>query len=316
MKITRYNRDEHFQIWDDFVEHNSINGTVFHTRKFLSYHGENKFDDRSIVIYENEKVIGVMLAAKLGNDMVSHPGTTGGGLVVHSSYYRMDKLEQLVNEVYDYFKDSIQVRLTEDIFYESKNNAMMLYLMGRKKKVSRELSMNIVICKEKEGVEHIIRASTRSAVRKYFKDGYKVELDQSEEGLIEYHEIVTENLKKFDSTPIHTVEDLLKIRQLLGEKMMYIKGVNHEGGTLGGLLLIRATRDVWHTQYIAKNYAYEIHSVVPAIIATAIDKFRTEDITNFNLGPCTEERGDVVNTSLAAFKESLGATAVNRYIIL
>lgn len=35
--------------WDNFVL-NSNNGTMFHSRKFLSYHPEGRFKDTSLVI--------------------------------------------------------------------------------------------------------------------------------------------------------------------------------------------------------------------------------------------------------------------------
>ena len=45
--------------WDDFVMDNSINGTFLQTRRFLSYHPVNKFEDVSILIFENNKIVAV-----------------------------------------------------------------------------------------------------------------------------------------------------------------------------------------------------------------------------------------------------------------
>ena len=42
--------------WDRFVL-NSDNGTIFHTRKFLSYHPKTRFKEASIVVTKNNKTL-------------------------------------------------------------------------------------------------------------------------------------------------------------------------------------------------------------------------------------------------------------------
>ena len=69
--------------WDDFVL-NAKNGGLFHTQKFLSYHNSEKWVDKSILIYQNEKIIGVFAACELNNEIISHAGSNCGGLIVSS----------------------------------------------------------------------------------------------------------------------------------------------------------------------------------------------------------------------------------------
>ena len=33
--LEKYNKPDHFKIWDDFVLNRSFNGTIFHTQKFM-----------------------------------------------------------------------------------------------------------------------------------------------------------------------------------------------------------------------------------------------------------------------------------------
>ena len=46
LNLLKYNSNK-FKEWDNFIENNSINGTIYHTQLFLSYH-KNKFIDNSI----------------------------------------------------------------------------------------------------------------------------------------------------------------------------------------------------------------------------------------------------------------------------
>jgi hypothetical protein len=52
--VVKYS-NESFDLWDTFVK-TSVNGNIYHTRRFLSYHDKNKFEDCSILIYKNERI--------------------------------------------------------------------------------------------------------------------------------------------------------------------------------------------------------------------------------------------------------------------
>ena len=86
LRIVEY-KSQHDIIWDDFVLNQSVNGTIFHTRKFLSYHSEGKFNDKSILLYSNETLIGVIAVSQTEKTFFSHKGTSGGGPIIHLEYF-------------------------------------------------------------------------------------------------------------------------------------------------------------------------------------------------------------------------------------
>ena len=53
MQIIKYKNNEHETLWDDYIV-KSNNGTIFHLRKFLSYHRDRNFKDCSLIFYEKE----------------------------------------------------------------------------------------------------------------------------------------------------------------------------------------------------------------------------------------------------------------------
>ncbi|MDP7071962.1 MAG: GNAT family N-acetyltransferase, partial [Candidatus Marinimicrobia bacterium] len=57
---TYYERDA--ELWDTFVQE-SNNGTLFHTRKFLSYHPSDRFKDRSLIFLKKGNPIALLPAA-------------------------------------------------------------------------------------------------------------------------------------------------------------------------------------------------------------------------------------------------------------
>ena len=50
IQIVKFN-NKFVDKWEEFIS-TSNNGTIFHLRKFLSYHKERTFDDHSFLFYE------------------------------------------------------------------------------------------------------------------------------------------------------------------------------------------------------------------------------------------------------------------------
>ena len=95
-------------LWDNFVK-NANNGTLFHLRRFLSYHPEGSFVDHSIEVYKKNTLFSVFPAAESNingkNLLVSHPGLTVGSFVVPESVSISDSLE-LTKILIDYAKEN------------------------------------------------------------------------------------------------------------------------------------------------------------------------------------------------------------------
>ena len=83
IKISKLSESDNI-IWDNFVNE-ANNGTIFHLRKFLSYHIERQFEDGSLIFELNNKILAVLPAAIVYNSkkkiLHSHPGASYGGVV-------------------------------------------------------------------------------------------------------------------------------------------------------------------------------------------------------------------------------------------
>ena len=90
--------------WDSFVK-NANNGTIFHLRKFFSYHPNDRFIDHSIEFYKNNSLFSVFPAAELminkNRLLVSHPGATVGSFVV-SEHLSISDSFKLIESLIEY----------------------------------------------------------------------------------------------------------------------------------------------------------------------------------------------------------------------
>ena len=80
LKINKFNSED-MTVWDNFVMNDSLNGTIYHTMLFLSYH-KDRFIDSSIMLYDKNKLIVVFPCCKVNEEYYSHRGSTCGGIVI------------------------------------------------------------------------------------------------------------------------------------------------------------------------------------------------------------------------------------------
>ncbi|HET6227682.1 MAG TPA: GNAT family N-acetyltransferase, partial [Bacteroidia bacterium] len=96
IEVKDYTGDHH-KAWDEFVRNVSRNGGIFQERDFLSYHPEGKFNDASLLFFEKGTLMAVFPAAIVSENgkekVVSHPGSSCGGLIFHDTATLQQVLE-------------------------------------------------------------------------------------------------------------------------------------------------------------------------------------------------------------------------------
>jgi hypothetical protein len=298
--------------WDRFVTEEAVNGTIWHTRRFLSYHPPGRFPDRSIFVMDGDTLAAVVPATDPGSSPFSHTGSTAGGPAVHPDYYRMRSLLSLVELLDEHYGTRLGMRLAESIFFEVEEDPI-LYAFGRDARVDMELG----VYRPLDGVDDFLagvpRARTRTSIRKLYRQGFEVHAAESDEEYGAFHDVLADNLERHETTPTHTCEELLDLRDRLGEDQRLLVGLQ-EGRIVGGTWMLRGTPRAWHTFYIAKDYDSD-HAVTPALLVAAMEHARATGARALNFGICTEERGQVANVGLFSFKESLGGTGIMRFTI-
>jgi hypothetical protein len=307
-------RSEHADEWDRFVLDDSVNGTVFHTRTFLNYHPDNRFTDTSILLRDGDTTVCVVPACEGDQGSFSHAGSAYGGPVVHPDYYRVKRLSKVIDQILDHFDDGIEMRLAPSIFGQRLNDPIV-YMIGRTHRVVRELSVYKNVSVD-DLIDSFRRSSTRSAVRKHVREGFTTEASDSVEDYRTFHSLLVDNLAFYDETPTHSVEELLDLRERLGQRQTLVVGRDTEGRIMAATWLIQASPSAWHTLYIVKDYEHSDHAAVPCVLLKAMQLTREAGVQYLNFGICTEDRGETMNIGLFDFKESLGGETINRYQLL
>lgn len=231
------------QEWDDFVSE-AVNGTLYHTLKFLSYHPPHRFASHHIVFRRKGHLVGVMPGVEVWEGdqkvWVSHPGASYGGLA-YSAQLKYHHLEEMVRCLVTYAKSkgfgAIRMTLPPVIYNSHPQQALDFALWRNGFGVIRtELTQAVSLDPSPEELFNHFVNKTRNAYRKAIKEGcqFRVLDPPNAEELEKFYQILDENRRGLGVKPAHTKEEIALLHQLVPERLM-MAVVEREGEMLAGI---------------------------------------------------------------------------------
>ena len=98
-QIQKYS-NEHYKEWNNFVAH-AKNATFLFHRDFMEYH-QDRFEDYSLLLFDdNQELIAVLPANRVGETLFSHLGLTYGGIVLQEKTKLSDFIS-IAKSVFEY----------------------------------------------------------------------------------------------------------------------------------------------------------------------------------------------------------------------
>ena len=300
--------------WDIFVN-GSDNGTIFHTRKFLSYHPKSRFKDASIVVLKNDKLFSVLPAVEVEREekkmFSSHSGASYGGFVYNIDLNLKDAFE-LVEGLLNYSGSSKYDRIQitpPPIIYESKYSNYIDFALVKNgfNYLKRDISSVVQLDIEAGQLLSTYRAEARTAVNKSIKKG--VLIKECEE-FDDYFKILKKNLKlRHDVTPTHTVEELKKLKKMFPEEIR-LWGAFLDKKLIAGVCNFNANPKVVLAFYISHDEDYQEYRAVNLLFYEIMKKYQEEGFRFLDFGIFTVNMDP--NWGLARFKENFGARGIFR----
>lgn len=302
------------QEWDDFIEQ-SDNGTMFHTRRFLSYHPEGRFKDVSLVMKKKNNIFSVLPAVLLERDgkkiLSSHAGASYGSFA-YSSDLNFQEAHDLVDILLDYAKklkcDRIQIT-PPPVIYQSKLSNYIDFALVRNgfQYLKREVSSVVQLDTPKEELIYTYRPEARTALKKAQKSGVEiVETDRFEE----YYEILKKNLKmRHNVNPTHTLDELLKLKYMFPTKIR-LWGAFLGDKLIAGVCNFSCNPKVVLAFYISHNEDFQEYRAVNLLFYEIMKKYQDEGYKFLDFGIFTVNMDP--NWGLGRFKENFGSRGIFR----
>ena len=300
--------------WDAFVE-SSTNGTMFHSRKFLSYHPKERFVDGSAVIIKNDKLFALFPAAIVERHgkriLSSHSGASYGGFV-HTDELNFKDAHDCVDALKDYAKaqqcDAIQMTLNPIIYQKHVSNYIDFALLRKGfTYLKREISSVVELPKNPEHIIHLYRDEAKRAIRKSQKNGVVIaECDRFED----YYTILSNNLKmRHGVTPTHTLDELLLLKKKFPARIR-LWGAFWDETLIAGVCNFTVNEKVVLAFYISHDETYQEYRPVNTLFYEIMKQSSFEGFDYLDFGIFTVNMEP--NWGLARFKENFGSRGIFR----
>ncbi len=300
--------------WDEFVNQ-SDNGTLFHTRKFLSYHPKKRFKDSSFVILKKGTLFSVFAAVIIERNgkkiLSSHSGASYGGFV-HKSNLNLKESFLIVETLIDYAKkmkcNSIELTPVPMIYQSKYSNYLDFALIKngfeyKKREISSVVQLDIP-----EGMLlFTFRSTARTATKKSKKLGIEIrECDEFEN----YYEILKKNLgMRHNVQPTHTLRELKKLKKLFPDEIR-LWGAFKGKKLIAGVCNFSANPKVVLAFYISHLEKYQEYRAVNLLFYEIMSRYQKEGFKFLDFGIFTVNMEP--NWGLARFKENFGARGIFR----
>jgi hypothetical protein len=301
--------------WEDFVE-KSNNGTMFHLQTFLEYHTPGKFDFTSFMFRKNGKLLAVLPGGlkEQGKVFWSPVGASYGSFVTEDLPF--SECLELVDAFMNYcVKNSIkEIFLIPPPIVYSKNISQHIEYAMLYRKFDFELHYISHAIDLKHGKDTFLYydKTARKTIRKILRDN-KISIKESND-YDTFNQILLKNKSKFNVKPTHTLEDMIKLAELLPDKVR-LNMVYYEDTPIAGSWLFFCNSKVVLCFYNMLLYEYEHLKPVYLIMHHTVEKAIEEGYQWVDIGVSQDTAASDPMTpsiSLIDFKERFFARGILR----
>lgn len=303
--VKKYHNSD-YKIWNDFIDQ-AKNATFLFHRDFMEYHAD-RFQDFSLLVFEDQKLRAVLPANKVGNSVYSHQGLTYGGLV-YLNKLKAEKVELILDTILFYLKENaVNTFNYKPIpgFYLTLGNQETDFFLFKRKAVLERKEMNLVLNLE-------LPLQISQSKLKHFRRIEQLDLDLVEEEDFSsfWQQILTPRLlEKFNAKPVHTKEEITFLKQKFPQNIkQYSVYQNNE--IIAGITIFE-TENVVKSQYGATSKKGEKVRALDFLFINLIEKYKREGKRFFDMGIVNEENEKGYHSGLLTQKEELGCTIYNQ----
>lgn len=291
--------------WETFVA-GSWNGTPFHTRNFLNYHGA-RFLDRSVVIQDDERQWQGVFPAAQDTDhpdrVVSHPGSPFGGLIQSGGLTGSSAVDALTRIAAHYAELGYQVLRyrTVPLIYHTVPYQDDLYALFRLRARRWRTDLCATIdTRARLPLSRNRRAGLRRAARA------SVTLADGLAYLPDVWRILERQLaERFGARPTHTLQEIEGLAVRLPAALQ-CRVAKLDGRVVAGLVLF-IFPPVVRAQYSAADPIAREVSALDLLFEDTIAMATASGCWYVDFGNSNTDDGQELNAGLYRYKRSLGA---------
>jgi len=300
-----------------------MNGTVFHTQQFLDYHNKGKFDFHHLLFYHGKRLVAILPGGfrESGKIYDSPLGASYGSFVTE------DISADIALEIVAAFEKYIVGKGVKEVYLTS---APVIYqpiltqnldfaLLYRGFAYQRHYISHAIELRKDVTPFDRFQPTARKHIRRIMRDHPEASIEEvSQEnmmrGLQEFYPILLDNKAKFGAKPTHTLDELMKLNELLPELMkLFLVRVDDE--PIAGSLLFLANPLVAIIFYHMLKYSFDeykpIYLLMDSVTRWAKDNYFS--FVDIGVSQDTSDANPMTPAlSLIRFKEKFDSRGVLR----
>lgn len=312
--------------WDNFILNKSVNGCFLHTRNFLGYHGTGKFIDHSLLFLKGDTLAAVMPANEIPEkkELISHQGSTFGGIIIGEGFTSSASYDWIFSELLDYlsekdFRRTI-VRTSSWLYYRTNMHIELLdyYFQMQGFRGQNDVGFFIELANITDEFENSFTHLKKRKLKKARFHNLAFRRLDSTQDVCTFYAILSDNMKKFSTTPLHTLDELLEFKKVRLKDIVSFYGVFHGTEMIAGSMVFDFNnKRVFHTQYLASRHDRLELCPNEFLYVSLMKEAKAQGFQFLSFGTATLNHGEVFNKNLAQYKEGFHSESyVNRTYIL
>src|SRR5690606_9423553 len=264
--------------WDNFVS-KSKNATFLFYRDFMEYHSD-RFEDYSLVVFNGEKVVGLLPAHVIHKKIYSHLGLTYGGLILDDNL-GVNDVCTLFNTLVQHLKGIEFVEIVMKIipfpYHSNYNSALEFALYQHQAQLqSRELNYFIDL---KSSLQ--IHKSKLKFKNKGFWN--HLEIKSTTAFSVFWNELLIPVLKEqYNAAPVHTLSEIELLAKRFPENIKQYNVFLNEECIAGITLFI--SKSVVKSQYGVANAKGKEYRALDYLYITLLEHFKEQNFSFFDMG--------------------------------
>ncbi|WP_430613375.1 FemAB family protein [Flavobacterium sp. JP2137] len=300
--------DSHFDLWNDFVA-TAANSTFLFDRNFMDYHRE-RFDDFSLMIFDNNSLIAVLPAHRTGAELRSHSGLTYGGLCVgpktdimqHRLYW-----QALLSFLKKRQIDRLTVKVLP-VFYACEWVNQFRYLAFQLGGVLSSSELNLC-------VDYNDYAISKSKLKHDRKSGkYPLQIVEDDDLSAFWQSVLVPLLQeRYQTKPVHSLEEISKLQRAFPNKIRQFS-VYYQSEIVAGITVFEFEAGVKSQYGAATSLGKELRALDHLFIYL-IQKYGAAGKRFFDMGVVSDSSDLGFNAGLLQQKRELGCTTYLQDII-
>ena len=307
--IEKYSVD-YKNAWNDFVAR-SKNATFLFYRDYMDYHAD-RFQDSSLLIFKEKKIIALFPANIKDEIIYSHQGLTYGGLLLSLQSTTKEVLE-ILEQICQYAKalnvKKIIYKCIPHIYckHPAQEDLYALFRLNAQRTVC-DIS-SVIVQSNPINFSDLRRRGVKKAIRnELFVQKYdKFDL---------FWKILTDNLReKYDTQPVHSIDEITFLKNKFPENIEHYLVFTKDNEPVAGTVMYLSDQ-VARAQYISTTIDGRNAGALDFLFDYLINH-EYKNKTYFDFGISTEQMGHYLNEGLIFQKEGFGGrgTVFEKYKI-